>query len=45
MGGILDFKPYELNRATVIIMKHPRVMQEFNKLKSRGQAGGSSVSW
>lgn len=32
MGGIRDFKPYELNRATVIIMYHPKVIEEFNKL-------------
>ena len=43
MGGIMDFDPFELNRATVIIMDHPKVMEEFNKLKGMKQAGGSSV--
>ncbi len=45
LGGILDYQPYQLNRATVIIMKHDKVLKEFYKLKSRGQAGGSQVSW
>ncbi len=45
LGGILDYEPYQLNRATVIIMKHEKVLEEFNKLKSKGKAGGSSVSW
>lgn len=45
MGGILDFEPFELNRATVIIMDHPRIMEEFNKLKFRKQAGGSKVEF
>lgn len=43
MGGILDFDPFELNRATVIIMDHPKVMEEFNKLKAQRKAGGSEV--
>lgn len=43
MGGILDFDPFELNRATVIIMDHEKVMEEFMKLKANRQAGGSSV--
>ena len=43
MGGIMAFDPFELNRATVIIMDHPKVMEEFNKLKGMKQAGGSSV--
>lgn len=45
MGGILDFDPFELNRATVIIMDHPKVMEEFNKLKAQRQAGGSTVEF
>lgn len=45
LGGILDFKPYELNRATVIIMEHEKVLEEFQKLKSQGQAGGSQVEF
>lgn len=43
MGGIMDYDPYELNRATVIIMNHPRVLEEFNKLRVIRQAGGSQV--
>lgn len=43
LGGILDYKPFELNRATVIIMDHPKVMQEFLKLRDRGEAGGQDV--
>ena len=45
MGGILDFEPYQLNRATVIIMDHPKVMEEFNRLKAERKAGGSSVTY
>lgn len=45
MGGILDFEPYQLNRATVIIMDHPKVMQEFQRLKAERKAGGSSVEY
>ena len=45
MGGILDFDPYELNRATVIIMDHPKVMEEFEKLRADRKAGGSQVEW
>ncbi len=40
LGGIADYEPYELNRATTIIMDHPRVMEEFRKLKRGGRAGG-----
>ena len=35
LGGIADFEPYELNRSTTIIMDHPKVIVEFNKLKIR----------
>ncbi|MDY5969780.1 MAG: OmpA family protein [Bacteroidales bacterium] len=40
LGGIMDYEPYELNRATVIIMSHDKVMSEFSKLRARGKAGG-----
>lgn len=43
MGGILDFEPFELNRSTTIIMNHPKVMEEFNKLKAQKRAGGGTV--
>ncbi|MCF0212074.1 MAG: hypothetical protein HUK17_04180, partial [Bacteroidales bacterium] len=43
LGGILNYEPFELNRATVIIMEHPKVMEEFLKLRDRHQAGGSEV--
>lgn len=43
LGGILDYNPYELNRATVIIMDHPRVLEEFRKLKAVHKAGGAEV--
>lgn len=43
LGGILNYTPYELNRATVIIMDHPTVQKAFNDMKARGQAGGGSV--
>lgn len=43
MGGILDFEPFELNRSTTIIMNHPKVMEEFNKLRSQKRAGGGNV--
>ncbi len=45
LGGILDYQPYQLNRATVIIMQHDKVLEEFNKLKKQGQAGGAQVNW
>lgn len=45
MGGILDFDPYQLNRATVIIMDHPKVMEEFQRLKAQRKAGGSTVEY
>ncbi|MCR5424219.1 MAG: OmpA family protein [Bacteroidales bacterium] len=35
LGSIADFEPYELNRSTTIIMDHPKVIIEFNKLKIR----------
>ena len=43
LGGIMDYKPYQLNRATVIIMDHPQVKKEFLRLKKLGQAGGSYI--
>lgn len=43
LGGIADYEPYELNRATTIIMDHPRVMEEFRKLKRGGKAGGGTM--
>ena len=43
LGGILDYKPFELNRATVIIMSHEKVLNEFYKLRSMGKAGGRTV--
>lgn len=43
LGGIADYEPYELNRATTIIMDHPRVMEEFKKLKRGGRAGGGTM--
>lgn len=33
LGGIDDYEPYQLNRCTVIIMKHDAVKREFDKLK------------
>lgn len=43
LGGILNYDPYELNRATVIIMDHPQLMQKFLELRADGQAGGADV--
>lgn len=43
LGGILNYTPYELNRATVIIMDHPTVQRAFNEMKAQGRAGGGSV--
>ncbi len=43
LGGILDYTPFELNRATVIIMDHPTVKKAFEEMKAQGQAGGGSV--
>ncbi len=43
LGGILDYKPFELNRCTVIIMDHPVVQKAFNEMKRQGQAGGGNV--
>ena len=43
LGGILDYKPYELNRSTVILMDHPYVRKFFNEMKAKGQAGGREV--
>lgn len=45
MGGILDYEPFELNRATVIILNHPKVMTEFENLRSQHKAGGGQVEW
>lgn len=45
MGGVRDFEPYELNRATTIIMYHPRVLEEFNKLRDKKQAGGHWIEY
>ena len=35
LGGIDDYEPYQLNRCAVIIMKHPAVKREFDKLKKK----------
>lgn len=43
LGGILDYDPFQLNRATVIIMDHPAVRKAFNEMKSKRQAGGGAV--
>lgn len=43
LGGILDYKPFYLNRCTVIIMDHPAVQKAFNEMKQSGQAGGRDV--
>ena len=43
LGGILDYKPFYLNRCTVIIMDHPVVQKAFNEMKQTGQAGGGEV--
>lgn len=43
LGGILDYKPFYLNRCTVIIMDHPTVQKAFNEMKQTGQAGGGEV--
>lgn len=43
LGGILDYDPFQLNRATVIIMDHPAVRKAFNDMKSKREAGGGSV--
>lgn len=45
MGGVNDFEPFELNRATTIIMYHPRVLEEFNKLRDKKQAGGRWIEY
>lgn len=43
LGGILDYEPFQLNRATVIIMDHPTVRKAFEAMKSKKQAGGGVV--
>lgn len=43
LGGILDYKPFYLNRCTVIIMDHPQVQKAFNEMKQTSQAGGGEV--
>jgi outer membrane protein OmpA-like peptidoglycan-associated protein len=45
LGGILDYKPFYLNRCTVIIMDHPLVEKAFNEMKAAGQAGGGEVKF
>lgn len=45
MGGILDYDPFELNRATVIIMEHPAVRAEFEKMRSQRKAGGGVTEY
>ena len=45
LGGILDYKPFELNRTTVIIMDHPAVRAAFEEIKKTGQAGGGEVEF
>ena len=44
LGGILDYTPFELNRATVIIMDHPAVKKAFEEMKQQGKAGGKDVN-
>jgi len=43
LGGILEYKPFQLNRTTVIIMDHPAVRRAFEEMKKEGQAGGGEV--
>lgn len=45
LGGILEYKPYQLNRTTVIIMDHPTVRKAFNAMKADGTAGGGTVEF
>lgn len=45
LGGILDYEPFQLNRATVIIMDHPTVRKAFEAMKSKKQAGGGVVDF
>ena len=45
LGGILDYKPFYLNRCTVIIMDHPIVQKAFNEMKQTGRAGGGEVKF
>ena len=43
LGGILEFEPFILNRTTIIIMDHPTVLEEFQKMKAMHKAGGGAV--
>ncbi|MBP5547935.1 MAG: OmpA family protein [Bacteroidales bacterium] len=45
MGGILKYEPYELNRATMIIMDHPAVRSAYYKMQAQGKAGGGVGEW
>ena len=45
LGGILDYEPFILNRTTVIIMDHPVVQREFEKMKAQHKAGGNVVEF
>ena len=45
LGGILDYDPFILNRTTVIIMDHPVVRKEFEKMKAQRKAGGNVVEF
>lgn len=45
LGGILDYDPFILNRTTVIIMDHPVVKREFEKMKAQRKAGGNVVEF
>ncbi len=45
LGGIKDYDPFILNRTTVIIMEHPTVRKEFDKIKSKHKAGGYVVEF
>ena len=40
LGGILDYDPFPLNRATVIIMDHPAVRRAFDEIRAQRKAGG-----
>jgi hypothetical protein len=45
LGGILDYDPFILNRTTVIIMDHPVVRREFEKMKAQRKAGGNVIEF
>lgn len=40
LGGIGDYEPFQLNRATVIIMDHKAVRKAFEEMKRQHRAGG-----